>query len=150
MIPEQCPCGSSKLFAACCAPFLKKEAQPTTPEQLMRSRYTAFYTGNVDYLMATQHPSTRQPDERRLLEGTVNETEWLSLRVLNAKANFVEFVAFHRTNDRIGQLHERSEFTLQSGRWYYLQGVTLPAIKLERNDPCWCGSGRKLKKCHGE
>lgn len=150
MIPEQCPCGSGKLFAACCAPFLKKEALPTTPEQLMRSRYTAFYTGNVDYLMATQHPSTRQPDERRLLEGTVNETEWLSLRVLNAKANFVEFVAFHRTNDRIGQLHERSEFTLQSGRWYYLQGVTLPAIKLERNDPCWCGSGRKLKKCHGE
>jgi hypothetical protein len=21
--------------------------------------------------------------------------------------------------------------------------------KLGRNDPCWCGSGRKLKKCHG-
>ena len=20
--------------------------------------------------------------------------------------------------------------------------------KLERNDPCWCGSGRKYKKCH--
>jgi hypothetical protein len=23
------------------------------------------------------------------------------------------------------------------------------APKLGRNDPCWCGSGRKLKKCHG-
>ena len=22
-------------------------------------------------------------------------------------------------------------------------------MKLGRNDPCWCGSGRKLKKCHG-
>lgn len=21
--------------------------------------------------------------------------------------------------------------------------------KLGRNDPCWCGSGRKYKKCHG-
>jgi hypothetical protein len=21
--------------------------------------------------------------------------------------------------------------------------------KLGRNDPCWCGSGKKLKKCHG-
>ena len=21
--------------------------------------------------------------------------------------------------------------------------------KLGRNDPCWCGSGRKFKKCHG-
>jgi hypothetical protein len=23
------------------------------------------------------------------------------------------------------------------------------APKLGRNDPCWCGSGRKFKKCHG-
>jgi preprotein translocase subunit SecA len=24
-----------------------------------------------------------------------------------------------------------------------------PGTKLGRNDPCWCGSGRKYKKCHG-
>jgi uncharacterized protein YecA (UPF0149 family) len=23
-----------------------------------------------------------------------------------------------------------------------------PAKKLGRNDPCWCGSGRKYKQCH--
>jgi len=22
--------------------------------------------------------------------------------------------------------------------------------KLGRNDPCWCGSGKKFKKCHGQ
>ncbi len=22
------------------------------------------------------------------------------------------------------------------------------AKKIERNDPCWCGSGKKYKKCH--
>nr|WP_255610601.1 SEC-C metal-binding domain-containing protein [Lysobacter sp. ESA13C] len=21
--------------------------------------------------------------------------------------------------------------------------------KLGRNDPCWCGNGKKFKKCHG-
>ena len=21
-------------------------------------------------------------------------------------------------------------------------------VKLNRNDPCWCGSGRKYKQCH--
>jgi preprotein translocase subunit SecA len=21
--------------------------------------------------------------------------------------------------------------------------------KLGRNDPCWCGSGKKFKRCHG-
>ena len=24
-----------------------------------------------------------------------------------------------------------------------------PGAKLGRNDPCWCGSGLKYKKCHG-
>ena len=24
-----------------------------------------------------------------------------------------------------------------------------PAGKIGRNDPCWCGSGKKFKKCHG-
>ena len=29
------------------------------------------------------------------------------------------------------------------------QPVVNRAPKLGRNDPCWCGSGRKFKKCHG-
>jgi hypothetical protein len=24
------------------------------------------------------------------------------------------------------------------------------ALELGRNDPCWCGSGKKYKKCHYE
>jgi len=24
----------------------------------------------------------------------------------------------------------------------------VPAVKPGRNEPCWCGSGRKYKKCH--
>jgi preprotein translocase subunit SecA len=24
-----------------------------------------------------------------------------------------------------------------------------PHTKVGRNDPCWCGSGKKFKKCHG-
>jgi hypothetical protein len=27
--------------------------------------------------------------------------------------------------------------------------VDEPQHKLGRNDPCWCGSGKKFKKCHG-
>jgi len=25
-----------------------------------------------------------------------------------------------------------------------------PSHKLGRNDPCWCGSGKKYKHCHGK
>jgi len=27
--------------------------------------------------------------------------------------------------------------------------VTTDREKIGRNDPCWCGSGKKFKKCHG-
>jgi len=30
-----------------------------------------------------------------------------------------------------------------------LAGAPGPAVKLGRNDPCWCGSGKKYKLCHG-
>ncbi|HEX4857852.1 MAG TPA: SEC-C metal-binding domain-containing protein [Usitatibacteraceae bacterium] len=23
-------------------------------------------------------------------------------------------------------------------------------VKIGRNDPCWCGSGKKFKHCHGK
>ena len=28
-------------------------------------------------------------------------------------------------------------------------GYTPTGAKIGRNDACWCGSGRKYKKCHG-
>ena len=29
------------------------------------------------------------------------------------------------------------------------KGANPAAVKLGRNDPCYCGSGLKFKKCHG-
>jgi preprotein translocase subunit SecA len=29
------------------------------------------------------------------------------------------------------------------------QRVTSDRDKIGRNDPCWCGSGKKFKRCHG-
>ena len=26
--------------------------------------------------------------------------------------------------------------------------MAVPTITLQSNDPCWCGSGRKYKRCH--
>ncbi len=30
-----------------------------------------------------------------------------------------------------------------------VSGAAAPAAKLGRNDPCYCGSGKKFKRCHG-
>jgi preprotein translocase subunit SecA len=29
------------------------------------------------------------------------------------------------------------------------QGFTPTGARIGRNEPCWCGSGQKYKKCHG-
>ena len=42
--------------------------------------------------------------------------------------------------------HERSRFARVDGRWIYVDGATLAP---PRNAPCPCGSGDKLKRCHG-
>ena len=115
----------------------------------MRSRYVAFCRGNIDYLSATHHPFRRKADDRQTMARTIAETEWLSLRVLNAVGNMVEYAAFCEQNGRTGQLYERSMFVQEDGRWYYVTGTVLEPLQTGRNDPCWCGSGKKYKKCHG-
>lgn len=42
-----CVCGSQQTFALCCEPFIKQRKVATTPEQLMRSRYSAYALGAV-------------------------------------------------------------------------------------------------------
>ncbi len=85
----------------------------------MRSRYTAFVRGDADYLLRTWHPRTR-PEELRL----DSEVTWLSLQVLDAGSDEVEFIARYRGPGGRGFLRERSRFTRQDGRWFYLDGTT--------------------------
>ncbi|HRH79250.1 MAG TPA: YchJ family protein [Cellvibrionaceae bacterium] len=143
-----CPCGSGQPLANCCARFWRGEAI-TRPEELMRARYSAFASGQMEFLLATLHPSRQQPDERAQLTQSLADTQWLALHVLAAVENCVEFVAFFRQQNKLGQLHERSRFVYEDGRWWYLDGDFLPALKWERNESCWCRSGKKYKKCHG-
>ena len=174
MNPEHCLCGSQEIYAACCRPYLSNDVNAPTPEALMRSRYTAFRKGNIDYLILTHHPSKRSPNDRKQLTQTIQNTDWLALRVLETamdpnsrERGFVEFVAFYHERhssyestfafdvptierESPGQLHEKSEFIREQGRWFYLQGVSLGPIKLSRSGPCWCGSGKKFKQCHGK
>lgn len=119
----------------------------------MRSRYAAFCKAEIDYLLATSHPALHASDERAALERACRGPRWLALRILDAPpftgdAGEVEFLAFHEGSP-VGQLHERSRFVRENGRWIYRSGRILSNISIGRNDPCWCGSGRKRKSCHG-
>ena len=86
----------------------------------MRSRYSAYVLGLIDYLLATWHPSTSPGD----LE--LPPVKWLGLEVRHAEATgeagVVEFVARCRVDGRAQRLHESSRFVRQDGRWYYIDG----------------------------
>jgi len=146
-----CPCLSGNNYSACCQPLHDGKLTAHSAEQLMCSRYSAFYLGKTDYLIATLHPDHRQQNDEQVLTETINNTQWLGLKIIShqpAKLSaLVEFCAFYQDTP-IGQLHEKSHFIKQQGQWYYTQGELLPALKLSRNEVCFCGSGKKLKRCH--
>ncbi|HIE71337.1 MAG TPA: hypothetical protein EYP98_14860, partial [Planctomycetes bacterium] len=54
-----CPCTSGQQFAECCEPIIKQEQVSTTAEQLMRSRYSAYALGHVDWIIDSQSPDGR-------------------------------------------------------------------------------------------
>ena len=111
-------------FQSCCGRYLDDFVATPAPdaETLMRSRYSAFVLGRLDYLLATWHASTRPAD--LTLDAAA---KWLGLevrshRVIDADHAEVEFIARYREAGRAVRLHERSRFVREAGRWFYVDG----------------------------
>jgi Uncharacterized protein conserved in bacteria len=153
-----CPCGSGKPYTNCCEPFIKKTQKPDTAEQLMRSRFSAFCLKKYPYLVDTHHPSLREANELNHLEKSNNKTHWVKLTIHQTaqgdkkdRHGQVKFSAFFNDHDQFFVLHETSRFIQENGQWFYLDGnasIKNAEYQLKRNDPCWCGSGKKFKHCH--
>ena len=127
----------------------------------MRSRYTAYVRGAIDYLIETHDASTRGEVDRAGITSWARQTEWHGLEILHTvrggpgdHEGIVEFVARGRRSGAPFDHRERSEFRRRDGRWLYLAGKqvrepTRVGTQVGRNDPCPCGSGMKYKRCHG-
>ena len=166
MEQKTCPCHKTAetplAYAACCQPYVEGKAQAPTAEALMRSRYSAFAVGNIDYLVETVAPEQRHDIDRGSLLAWSKESTWDGLDIVDTvdgkagdSTGIVEFIA-HFTRARMHEAHhERSTFRKENGRWYFVEGAKpkgKPVVKeqnIGRNDPCPCGSGKKYKKCCG-
>jgi SEC-C motif-containing protein len=124
---EACPCGGGD-YAGCCGRFHRGLALPGNAEQLMRSRYSAYVLGNVDWLRQTWHASTCPSDP-----APDPQIRWLGLSVKghvqqDESHAMVEFVARYKIGGRAWRLHERSRFVKaprsagEAPRWLYLDG----------------------------
>jgi SEC-C motif domain protein len=146
-----CPCGSSKLFADCCAIILDDHSKALTAQQLMRSRYTAYTLARNEYLKESWAAETR-PEELDVEDSTI---QWLGLDIEECKEGkeedtegTVTFTARFLSSGHHCKLHEQSRFIKHDNLWYYLDGKSdSSTVKTGRNEPCPCGSGKKYKKC---
>lgn len=158
----ECPCGSGKSYDTCCGPYIAGRLNPPTAEALMRSRYTAYAKGAIDYIEATHSPEKRDNLDIEETRRWAEESEWQGLEILECReggpgdtAGTVEFTARYRQKGRDYEHHEVSSFRKEGGQWFFQDGntprqtYTREAPKVGRNDPCPCGSGKKYKKCCG-
>ena len=130
----------------------------------MRSRYSAFVKGEVDFIMETVSPDQTDVMSREAVKKWAKNTNWIKLEIISTEngqkkdsAGIVEFKAFSNVDGVTQVHHENASFVKKHGKWYFEDGKPVAAEqvrrdnpKVGRNDPCPCGSGKKHKKCCGK
>ena len=122
-----CPCKSTHIYSECCGPIHKGTVKAKTAEQLMRSRFAAYFFRLVDYLVESTHPDSRETGMRAELRKTIHQANWSFLTVVKTskgqaedKTGKVEFVAEYYVQGEPFELHEHSRFKKVKGVWKYL------------------------------
>ncbi|MFZ7128541.1 MAG: YchJ family protein [Desulfobacterales bacterium] len=156
-----CPCGSGAEYGECCEPVISGLSRASTPEALMRARYSAFVGSAVEFIHETTHPSQRDQYDRKAVAAWADNSDWLGLDIVRTEGGgpeddrgIVEFVARYTEKGKQVDHHEIAEFIRTDGTWYFFDGhppkptqFVRPGPKVGRNNPCPCGSGEKYKKC---
>jgi len=162
---SNCPYGSGLAYRVCCEPVIKGKHPAATAEALMRSRYTAYATGEVDHLGASLREADRDSFDSKSAKEWSESAQWNALEIVGTERGgpddsdgFVEFKARYTAKGQEQEQvhHERARFARENGRWVFVEGRVIgrdpyrrDEPKTGRNDPCTCGSGKKFKKCCG-
>ena len=96
----------------------------------MRSRYTAYVRGAIDYVVSTHDAATRATIDTEAVARWSRDTLWLGLEIIGTERGteadddgIVEFIARGVTAGVPFAQQERSRFSRVDGRWYYVDGV---------------------------
>lgn len=128
---EICPCGSKQNYADCCGAIIGGKREATTCLELMKSRYSAYTKADINYLMLSHSSKTRpKQKERKGIKQWAESVRWMQLVIENTwdgtandQEGKVEFKALYFENGQMSQIHEKSLFRRENGRWVYVSGV---------------------------
>ena len=143
-----CYCGNELSFEEHCKKYIEGVEVPKTPLELMKSRYSAFASGNYKYIYDTYYEKTRNFTLEDLK--TEGSEKWMGLDIIDFdnEEGIVTFIAKYQSESETYIHKERSKFIFENDRWYYYGILPFPKIeKVKPNEPCPCGSGKKYKKC---
>ena len=149
---NSCPCGGGRekrSYRNCCAPYHEYKKQAETPDVLLRTRFSAYAKGKVEYVVNTTHRdnpaqvgsvvndkqlSTFQADVR----ATCKRVKFTELNILQVEQEeeadqeadeaYVTFTCKATVTGQKGTrgtpetMHERSKFVRENGTWTYLDG----------------------------
>lgn len=160
---EKCPCGSGKKYSECCEPIIKGTIKAPTAESLMRARYSAYVTHEIDFIINSCEEGDGIADiDKQATKDWSEQSEWHGLKILktekggeNDDEGVVEFTADYTMKQMHDVHHEVSIFKKINGEWKYVAGKTITTTvkregrKIGRNELCPCGSGKKYKNCCG-
>jgi SEC-C motif-containing protein len=120
---ENCYCDSDKPFESCCGLYISGVQHAPTALALMKSRYSAYATQQVDYLLATTHSSERKYYSKEEILKWATANKWQKLEIISATENTVEFKAYFIDESNSNQVHyEFSTFKKENGSWFYVDG----------------------------
>ena len=158
-----CPCGSNRELEECCRPIIKGSRRARTAVELMKARHLAYTTGDIDFIISSHDPETRENVSKEATEEWSRSAHWLGIEIRSTVGGgpdddegIVEFVASFELEGKKINHHEKSYFKKINGNWFFVDGQVVPetfvrsAPKVGRNDPCPCGSGKKYKFCCGK
>ncbi len=122
-----CPCGKEKEYLNCCGRFIEKNSLPLTPEELMRSRYSAYVKANIDYIQKTMQGKPLVNFDPIEAMKWAKSVTWKGLEVLQSEMDevhgMVEFVATYEVGGKIFHLCEKSSFQKINEAWFYVGGI---------------------------
>ena len=125
-----CPCGTGKAYLDCCGAFISHQKKPATPEELMRSRYTAYTQVNIDYIVDTMKSPASDNFDKEARRASAKKIKWTGLKIIktthDSTKGIVEFCAYYfidnNNDNKKNKLHEVSEFRFENEKWYYIDG----------------------------
>ncbi len=129
----KCPCHSKKKYSDCCRKY-HQNALPETALVLMRSRYSAYALGLVEYIMRTTDPAN--PNYQVNVAEWANQikhfsenTSFVDLEILEfidgPETSYVTFKAGLKQGLNDVSFIEKSLFVKTNNQWLYADGVRL-------------------------